>query len=975
MNKILDILLENIDKPDSLFIFPTDIAASGWADYLLREKGGTIAMNKFTAWDIFKQNSIKSKVQNKKSVPSAIRKIFISRLISENTESVKKNTLVFTSLIYVKWAENAAHFTPWLTRLLPQLGSWFKKATGLSIDKILSNEAEKAAVNFKDEDRDMFVLSKRYAHFLDEYKLFEPAWETPPFNNEGKKCFLFFPESLSDYCEYRELLTSSGHVRIINVENHVKSDSNAFYYTNARREITEATLYICSLHEKQNISWDSIAVCFPDPEYYEPYVIREFENRNIPWVKRSSKPLADFPAGRFFGSILDCTSQDLSFASLVSLLTNKYLPWKNTDLIDKLIDFGINNNCLYSWVEKTKEGDRRINVWENALNNPIDGIEPLVFQYFNVLKNYLHSLRNAISFSELRKQYFIFREQFFDMNLCSTETDLILSRCISELMNLVELERNFPDVPALDPFVFFVECLTETNYLAQTVIRGVNILPYKTVAAAPFDCHIILGADQNNLSVVFKRLDFLPVKKREMLGIYDEDVSDIYINMHKYNSLKSSAFFCSEQSFSGYAIAHSKTGAPSKPKENYSSDPQFEGFFSQDYYFREFSSDNSNGQLILHDNQINGFEEWKNRRKQNNNLSGKSSHEEIKNYINNKLVNKAEFPGKISVSATALKTYYQCSLIWLFEHILCLDNVQIETSLMDKNLSGIVYHLVLEKFLSQLINEALLKPVVKDYCPVLPDTYNELLHKCIDNIFQSFPSIRLSSLSARFLRAGKNTFLFNLERFLVQFISLFNGYKVTGSETWYKTPHENYFLNGKLDCILEDKDNNLVIVDFKMFKLPKRSSCIFKPDTTVSAGVKKENDLEDFQLPMYITLAEESEENKKNTGNEKKEVHTALFFSILELKAEVIIGTVHNILTNNVYPKKDGDRIYRDGETYNQLIKKFKEKTQTFADEIISGNLSIYESDPKKCLKCKYNRICRMVCPIKNEKNISIGKN
>ncbi|WP_461248808.1 hypothetical protein, partial [Treponema sp. R6D11] len=77
MNPVEKTLLENINNPNSLFVFPTDIAVSSWADHILRLNGGTVAMNKFIAWDEFKQNSIKSKVQNKKSIPSVLRKIFV----------------------------------------------------------------------------------------------------------------------------------------------------------------------------------------------------------------------------------------------------------------------------------------------------------------------------------------------------------------------------------------------------------------------------------------------------------------------------------------------------------------------------------------------------------------------------------------------------------------------------------------------------------------------------------------------------------------------------------------------------------------------------------------------------------------------------------------------------------------------------------------------------------------------------------
>ncbi|MCL1931410.1 MAG: PD-(D/E)XK nuclease family protein, partial [Treponema sp.] len=123
-NIIENILLENIDKPASLFVFPTNVAASRWADRLLRLRGGgTVAMEKFIAWDTFKQESIRSKVSDRKSIPSVLRKMFISALIRENAElCAQGKPPVFTSLIQVQWAQQADSFASWLTDILPQLG-------------------------------------------------------------------------------------------------------------------------------------------------------------------------------------------------------------------------------------------------------------------------------------------------------------------------------------------------------------------------------------------------------------------------------------------------------------------------------------------------------------------------------------------------------------------------------------------------------------------------------------------------------------------------------------------------------------------------------------------------------------------------------------------------------------------------------------------------------------------------------------
>ncbi|MDR0324304.1 MAG: PD-(D/E)XK nuclease family protein [Treponema sp.] len=998
MNSAETILLENIDKPNSCFVFPTDIAASRWADHALRlhsEASGaascTVAMNKFIAWDVFKQNSIKSKVQGKKSIPSALRKIFVNQTVMENACLCEQGkTPLFTSLIRVQWACEALQFTSWLTEVLPQLGLWFKKTTGFTIDNILKNSAaQHTAFKNEGDDRDMYVLAKRYAQFLERHGLFEPAWETPPFNNEGKECFIFFPESLSDFSEYRELLETSGHVKIINADTEEKT-GDVFFYTNSRREITEAALYIRALHEKKNIDWDSIAVCFADSQNYEPYVIREFTNRNIPFVKRVSKSLADYHAGRFFRSVIDCTSQDFSFSSLVSLIMNRNLPWKDTARINKLIRFGMENNCLCSWTEE-KEGEKRhINVWEDAFKKPLGVFDSETKKYFENLKRRLHSLRNASSFFELRRQYFIFREQFLDMENCSESTDLVLSRCISELMDLIELEKNFPNalVPKstddaadsiqiesfkIDHFKFFTEYLSEVYYLARQKTNGVAILPYKTAASAPFDCHIILGSGQENLSVVHSRLDFLPRKKREELGIFDEDASFAFINLHKSNSSKTHAFFCSEHTFSGFAIPHTKIGSLPEPKDCYAQ--EMEDKFSRDYFNaeREFCASPDIGSSgiteksameKLHEIQKNGFTQWRNRRRtQAGGNDKRNSGKKIQELIGSIY----EKNGKYSVSASSMQPYYQCSLKWLFERVFALKNEQIETSLMAENISGLVYHAVLNLFLSDFKNknEILLPPVNTDHGPALPAEYRKLLEQNINTVFDSFPSLKtdekpvMSALTRRLFRAGKKDFQYHLEKSLAYFLLYFAGCRVEESEKSYQAEHDSFFLRGIVDCILEakteSKKSNYIIVDFKTKYLPDLADC-------TGEG---ENGLSNFQLPMYITLTEE---------NQKYKVCTALFYSILDSQAEVLFGMVQDINTKKMIPKKEEDRIIRNSEKYNKIFMEFNKKAEQFSQEISTGNFTVFETNSSKCYKCDYHRICRTAYTVSREDLNKTGK-
>jgi hypothetical protein len=972
MNLVETTLLENIDKPSSLFIFPTDVSASRWADCVLRLRyGGTIAMEKFMAWDTFKQKSIRSKIQNKQSIPSVLRKMFVRGIIRENAQG---GPYIFSSLIKTDWAQQADSFAGWITDILPQLGTWFKRATGCPIERIndsavlriadsLFGDKSSSVDTSSNDDRDLYSLAYRYAQFLDRYGLFEPAWETPPFEDTGKECYIFFPESLSDFNEYRDLLEASDHVVIIHpVTDQIPCDT--FFYTGSRGEITGAALYIFALHNEHNIPWDSISVSIPDRENYGPYLIREFTNRNIPYIKQSGKDLASYPAGQFFTALSDCASSQFSFSSLVGLLLNRHLPWKDGSEIQDLIYFGINNNCISSWVE---EEGTKINVWEDAFTHPFGGIKTKTRRFFEDLRRRVNAICSALSFYEIRKQYFIFRERFFDMENCLDETDTVLSRCISELTYLVEIEKSFPDLRVPNPYGFFAGYLAEVNYLAQQSGSGVAILPYRTAAPAPFDCHIVLGASQGSLQAVFSPLAFMSKSKREKLGFTDNDASQVFINLHQYCSRLPAAFFCSEQTFSGYAIPHSALGMPLKPGREFSVGPQSGLQFSADLYRIEsawYASLNvptkaEQEELSeIHSNQKRGFTEWRSRRdKAVSNGNILNPNHPLTKLIRRKFCKDKQYDNKFSVSATSLALYYKCPLEWVYARVLDLENVEITTTLMADNISGRVYPAVLNLFLEELkeTGEAIIAPLgaeSKKDILALPNSYHRLLAEKLDIVFESFPGLPkegkpiMSMLTARLLRSQKPLFYSNLEKFLATFISFFSGFRVLASEAYYSLPKDFYCLNGIVDCILED-DHGMVIVDFKTKTMPKLS------DYTGEDG------LVDFQLPMYISLAEAA------FG---KEVHTALFFSIIDAAPQVVFGVIHNVIHNRTIPKKEEDIIKRGSDIFLEIMDEFDKKAEQFAREIRDSTFSLLPSRSESCLECQYNRVCRRLYSICQEK-------
>ncbi|MCL2006977.1 MAG: PD-(D/E)XK nuclease family protein [Treponema sp.] len=954
MNKVELTLLENIDKPDSLFVFPTDIAVSRWADHLLRlRKGGSISMDKFIAWDTFKQSSISSRVKDKKCVPGVLRKLFISALIRENADlcSAGKQP-IFESIIMPEWAALADSHTNWLASLLPQLGIWLRKVKEYDTG----------------EDRDLLILTERYKQFLESQNLFEPAWETPPFQDTGKECFIFFSDSLSDFTEYKELLEESKHVRLINppIEEVDENENKLFYYTNSRSEITEAALYIQALHDSENVSWSSICVSIPEDKHYGPYLIREFENRNIPFIKQSGAPLASFMAGKLFTCILACASENYSFSSIIELLLNQHLPWEKRDEIKKLIDFGINNNCISSWPEEEEGKKIWINVWEDAFKSPYRGISADTKKFFYDLRNCINAMYTASSFSEIRKQYFVFRSKFFNMEKVSEDANTILSRCISELMYLTEIEKNYPDIKILHPYSFFTTYLEDVKYLAQQTGRGVAILPYRTAASAPFDCHIILGSSQDVLTTVFEPLTFLPMSRRGKLGILKRDASNIYIQLHKYNSRLPAAFFCSEDTFEGYTIPHSSLEASSKPIQRYDNEEGFKYNFAPDLYRTETAILSSLGPTVkqsipvgkFHRNQKNGFNEWQLRRKASGDLTTVLSAEHpLMHMIKTRLSGRDKLSEVISVSSSSLTPYYECPHKWLFERVLELKNIKVETSLMSNNTRGDVFHSIISLFLNSIKNN-------KDSIPKtdnvgtgdkpnyrLPGPYLETLKKNIETVFSSFPMLpkgpnqEMSMLTTRLMHAQKEAILFKMEKFLIAFSSYFSGCKVIAAESGYNNLKGFYNLTGKVDCILEEPTGVRLIVDFKSKEMPKLSYY------TGDEGLK------DFQLPMYLRLAQ---------AESRAEVKKALFFSIIDTDPSVLFGSIKNNQTGENIPEKESDSIIFGSEKYYNIMDEFDEKAEKFAKEVTEGGFPCKTKHSAHCYKCNYSKVCRTVYKICN---------
>ena len=907
-NLIEKVLLENIKEQNVVFVFPTQISAELWADrIILKSDVSSVAMERFVAWDDFKGDSIKSSQPEKKSVPSTMRRFFAAKLISENAEKP-----FLKDIITKEHAKEASGFEKWIAALLPALSMWkkFFSASGMKPDA---------------EDEDLSEIYRRYSSFLDSYGLFDPAWETPPFRSDGRKFVIFFPEILSDWFEYEKLLSSSPDIKIVSLpENSVDDGGNVYTFSDSRAEIKTAARYIRSLHENDGIGWTDIAVSVPDMESYGSYVEREFSLFEIPCVMRYARALGATSSGNLFSKILECYSSDFSYESVKNLLLNTELPWKDRDGILQLVDFGQKNSCICAFVSDGK----KIDVWEESFARSFG--EERALSVYRMLKSSVKGMVKAESFSKIRENYFRFRESFFDMEKCPEKSNRIISRCISELGSLIDLERDFPECNVPSPYSFFVSFLNDKNYLEQTEKNGVQVLPYRLSETAPFSAQIVLDASQSSLSVVYKKLSFLREDKRLLLlGKEDLNVTEKFISLYRMNSLGKEAYFSTgKKTFSGYA----------QPVSSLKEIPFFESEkpflkIERDFYKEEkdwYRDGKTFPSAVTSVSKI-GNEAWI-----KNHLGAKNNRitDETRIVLSEAIRKRYKKNEKVMISSTELNKFFSCPRNALLRSVVKIKEQENEAELVNKYDAGNINHKVMDLYFSVLKNENL---PVRSEGDFLSERYAEILKKSV-NLALETEAKKLNYLAEKVVLSSKDSIFHKMADIIKKFSNRFEGYSVDSVEKDFVFETEDFTLSGRIDCILRAPvSRDYLVIDYKTNKLPETVLWEEKSDGTPSK-------IPDFQMPVYFYLL--------RNQNPPIDVRNGCFYKLSDGSLKVVAGDL---------PVFENVKNLVEFDNFSPTMQKFEECLKIFSDSVNNGVFSAegFGFDWNTCIKCRFRGICR----------------
>jgi hypothetical protein len=1022
MNPVLEILAEEIANPKIRFVFPSETASSLWARKACLFTGiRSIALDRFLAWDRFKEKVVRAEVRGRRPVSGVIRRLFAETLIKKNASFVKaggcsgtaaadfaeaagggpdggngKTDFPFRFLVPPAFAEEGTVFTMSLAALLPSLALWESK------------RAQAAACRNDDEDCDLELIKREYAAFLEGHELFEPSWEKPPLRDEEHRYIIFFPEAIDDFDEYEALLTASP-VRLVHAGEEasgsatgdgvsadtglVLPDSGGILrlYDSAREEIRSAVLEIRRFHEEGKIPYEEMAISVPGLEDMEPYLLRELSLYNVPFHRHWGQPLGEYGAGRLFALIGGCTANNFSFSSLKALVLNDHLPWRYPELNRALIEFGIRNNCVSGYTEK----GRFVDIWTEAFRT---GPEKGLGRYYTELKSALKSIAASSSFTEIRNRYFAFRgrirktlenpavegrgyksseqdserfagqnaghpvpredwsqgEGFFSGDKTSNEGNAVLARCIEELSALIQLEEEYPELIPASPFAFYLSILQGQQYVPQRSEAGVNIFRYRVAAAAPFSCHFLLNASQDAATVLYQPLRFLRQDKRSRLGLVDTDASASFFRLYRLRGWgvfsPYTRISASRENFSGWAIPHSYFAGntlealPPPPDPFAEERAWWAGLHAASSVTASSMTDTAEtGGTAAgtggNDNtfpaklfpvQQEGFKRWQTVLERNFppgrfNLFQASfpvtgpCHQLLRERI---AARQYDESGRlIKVSATAdLNPFFTCPAFWFYRKILGLKPFSLEAQLLDDASLGLLYHEILRNLFCEIREQ---------------DGFFQSAH--IDDYRSRL--VRITALAARQYRAFQGPLavplLVSQSAAIVKKLSVllkteakyFDGYTVGALEQRLCVEQGGMLLNGIIDRISVSPGDEAVIIDYKTGGSHSKKA---------STGTE-DDDLSDFQIPLYIKLYEE-QTGLRTAG--------ACFMIINSHDITAVVGS-------------PGRKRGHTREEYQKTLDALEKKLEQFRRSVEELDVAPRTFSLKNCLDCDYRTLCR----------------
>ncbi|MEL3907015.1 MAG: PD-(D/E)XK nuclease family protein [Treponema sp.] len=893
------------------FVFPSKIASRLWMHRSLDLTGlQAVPAEQFSAWDTFKAECCIAQTAHRSPATQLTRLLFAYHIAEANAAA---DTPFLQNIIPPDYAADGSIFAQWIAGILPQLDHW-EKCTLLH---------RQAGSESAPETADLRFLKKAYTDFLAEHQLFEPSWAGTEFVPHGKQYILFYPELMEDFDEYAGLLHNRPEIAALPAPPFNGAQTPLVHFTTMRQEIRSVVLAVEQLLIA-GVPADEIALSIAGIDEAVPYLKREFALRSIPAEFRLGFKLGEQQAGRLFPLLQTCVQEQYSFESLKPLLLNPHIPWKHPEHIQSLINFGIKNNCLVSW----KDGGRYKNVWLEAFKlplpyNPRNSFEAeeaeraQAREWFIPFMKAAERLVNAKSFSDIQRQYILFREQYLDAGGFSDQDNAVIGRCITLLQELVQLEATFADCMPKRPYAFFTAQLSREIYVPQNTGRAVSIFPFRVAAAIPCAHHFVLNCNQKASRVIYQKLPFLRKDRREALGLTEKDATEDFFAV--YARYGNTQFSYSAQTFAGFTVSNgifTQTAAPPL-LDSTDSFLQEAAFFKREHELP----------ARLYPIQQTGFERYT-AVKPERGFSFLTEPFERRLPALSETIGAEQYEdGVFRISQTDLSLFSSCAVKWFLSEVLHISEEDTDSELFNPRYIGIICHKILERLYQKI------RDTDGVFCSAHLGEYTAWAENIFDASVHSQTKFR-GPLAAPFIESIKKRSLKSIAFVLNFDTEKLDGYRPCNMEEKIRHRSGDILYHGLIDRIsCQEGEDRAVILDYKTGAVPSASA--YSPD-----------DLNDFQIPMYLFLAEK-EIFKQN-------IEHAFFLDITKGKISFIVND------KNIIPQ--GRAHSKTREAFEPVVQTFLNTAQAFAAQVQKEDFRKQpEVQWKDCASCAFHAVCRTV--------------
>ena len=949
-----------ITENNVVFVFPSEIAARMWQEKALDFlPEAVIPDERFTAWDQFKRENAEKSAPGYTVIPECAREFYAEDLLRRNREeALAGKEPLLKAVIPPEFAAKSSFFSSWISNILPQLESWSEKASRPPHKLKYIPEANRN----DGETRDLDFIKADYRNFLDRHRILESSWSRNFSGSGGKKYIILFFEAIEDFSDYCSALqpsvltltdgnfpeagdlprNSAVTVPPFAIFNPVMEE-----YGNFREEFKYTALKIEKLLMDGENPGD-IAVSLNNTETNSPYFTREFDIRGIPYTLRSGYILGKGKTGRVFSLIRQCSTEDFSFRSLKNLVYLKTLPWKSPGLPEKLIQFGIENHCVSSWREKGEKNTT--DIWETAFKISNSLPDSRLTDWYRKLKKSIKAITSAKTFSGLRTAWFIFRNDFLDITKMREEDNRELSRCIEELAELSELEKEYSECIPEDPVSFFINRLNKKIYVPKKPSGGgVSIFPYRVAAGTPFKFHFVAGVSQEDSTVLYQQLKFLRKDKREQLLAQETDASDAFFSLYLCGA-ENVFFSSSRRSADGYKTPHNAFYRPegSTPAAEQNDLPRIA--LPEDPFLSE---EEGKVPSRIYPVQKTGYQFYSAQQPRERfsflrtPFSGNCSPEtisEIKNRISRIQITGN---GSLRVSSMDLKNFSGCGAKWFLAKIADLKREGFSAELIDERQLGLVFHSVLKNIYEFIQKND--KTFLSSHLDMYMKEASRFAEKAaLENIDFKGPLTApiLSTLTAR-ITEGVAAVLLEDAGKLDNFIPALLEGKLS-----FESEGMEFF--GIIDRMSVSRaTGDAVIIDYKSGSNYPRYG-----DYEVQNGK-----MNDFQIPLYILLAE----NSRESPVAGRRIQQAWIFSIRQQKYIPVLNDKDDQEFSGIFNSRT--KSWESVEEFKPSMDALKKAAEDFRQAVTNYNFTSGDFDWKRCAACEYNGICRQTYSVKPAAN------